>query len=407
MKLLMVLPRFPFPLEKGDQLRAYHQIKELSAHYQVHLFCICGEKDVPANYIKEIEPFCVSICIAPVNGLLVRLWQLIKMFFKKRPLQCAYFYSGSAKKRFDKYFDSVAPDILLCQLIRVFPYVEDKKVFKVLDYQDVFSYGMYKRYQVDRGLKRCVWKYEYKALKKIEKEAFGIFDITTIISEQDRMYLPIEAYEREKVKIWRNGVDTDYFKPNAVGIKTDTVERKAEGSFDIVFTGNMGYSPNEDAAEFLVHMVLPELNKAIGTEASVLIAGTSPTYIVRSLASEKVNVTGWIRDIRKAYACGKVFVAPMRLGTGMQNKLLEAMACGCPCIASEIAVKGLGLFENCPVIPISLSFEEDRVPHELIENIVLLLGDKDKREALGRKGREFVVEHYTWSAQAELFTQWM
>lgn len=396
MKLLVVLPRCPYPLEKGDQLRAYHQIKALSAFYELHLFCV-SDTPVPPAWLQVLSPYCASICVGEAGGWLNRLRQAFHFWRKGQPLQYAYFYSRRAKRRFDAYYDRVAPDLLLSQLLRTMPYTADKPAFKVMDYQDVFSYGMYKRYQVARGfLQRWVFRYEYQALLRAETVAFEQYQLCTIISEQDRAALPLDHTRQMQVKIWRNGVDTDYFKP---------VPPPTDRRFDIVFAGNMGYQPNEDAAEYLVQRLQPAM-KRLDIPVNILLAGTSPTYVVRRLASDTVEVTGWIRDMREAYASGRVLVAPMRLGTGMQNKLLEAMACGLPCIASEIAVRGLGAFEDCPVLSVPLPFDDERVPETLTAALRQYLSDDTLRGDLGRRGRAFVLKYYSWAAQAENFKTW-
>lgn len=129
MKLLVVLSRFPYPLEKGDQLRAYHQIKALSAFYELHLFCL-SPKPVPAAYLQALTPYCASICIGTTGGWFNRLFQALRLWRKGWPLQCAYFYSRRAKRRFDAYYAQVSPDLLLSQLVRTMPYTADKPVLK-------------------------------------------------------------------------------------------------------------------------------------------------------------------------------------------------------------------------------------------------------------------------------------
>lgn len=396
MKLMVVLSRFPYPLEKGDRLRAYHQIKALSAFYDIHLFCV-SRRSVSPDYLHALAPYCASICVAPTGGRVGRFLSVLRFWFKREPLQYAYFYSRRAKKMFNDYYALVKPDMLLSQLVRTMPYTANKSVFKVMDYQDVFSQGMYRYYMAARGLKRWLFRYEFNALQRAEMRAFEQYHLCTIISKQDREALPLEHHRQEKVQIWQNGVDTDYFKP---------VPPPTSRVFDLVFAGNMGYQPNEDAAEFLVHRLQPAMEKQ-GCPVDVLIAGTSPSYHVRRLASETVTVTGWVRDMREAYASGKILVAPMRLGTGMQNKLLEGMACGLPCIASEMAVRGLGDYPDTPVKAVSLSFDNDRVPETLTEAVKNLLSNADLRAELGRKGRAFVVEHYSWPAQAANFKKWI
>jgi glycosyltransferase involved in cell wall biosynthesis len=121
-----------------------------------------------------------------------------------------------------------------------------------------------------------------------------------------------------------NGVDTEYFKAEAV-----KPEPAPQPPYSVVFTGNMSYAPNVDAARFLVEEVMPTVWKSF-PDAKVLIAGADPRPSVRALANKGpkgcVTVSGRMDDIRDAYTSAAVFVAPMRIGSGMQNKLLEAMS---------------------------------------------------------------------------------
>ena len=168
-----------------------------------------------------------------------------------------------------------------------------------------------------------VFKLEYKRLRKYESAIFDLFDHKTIISIPDRDLMPHP--ERNKIHVIPNGVDHDFFAP------VDT-----EKTVDLVFTGNMAYPPNVDAAEFLVNEIMPLVWKEM-PGAKVMIAGATPDKRVTSLKSDKVTVTGWLDDIRDSYAGAKVFIAPMQIGTGLQNKLLEAMSMKVPSITTPLA----------------------------------------------------------------------
>src|SRR5690606_11819352 len=120
------------------------------------------------------------------------------------------------------------------------------------------------------------------------------------------------------VYIIKNGVDFKYFK------STET-----EKTIDILFTGNMAYPPNVDAAEYLITQILPLVYKKL-PHVKVAICGINPDRRIKKLHSKQVLITGWVPDMRLWYNKSKVFVAPMRIGSGLQNKLLEAMAMQIP-----------------------------------------------------------------------------
>ena len=124
-------------------------------------------------------------------------------------------------------------------------------------------------------------------------------------------------------------MDTEFYKP---------VKRKKE--YDLVFTGNMGYPPNVNSVIFLTEKILPVVRKKM-PDIKIMFAGASPDPKVKAVNSENIKVTGWVDDIRNYYAKAKIFIAPMQIGTGLQNKLLEAMAMKIPCISSPLANNAL------------------------------------------------------------------
>ena len=211
-----------------------------------------------------------------------------------------------------------------------------------------------------------------------ERMAFDQFNNKIIISYPDRDLIPHP--EKEKIVVVANGVDTDFFHP---------LTREKE--YDLVFTGNMGYPPNIDAAEFLVNKILPlVLEKR--PDLRVLIAGTSPTMRVMVLRSPHVEVSGWVPDMREAYARAKIFIAPMQLGTGLQNKLLEAMAMKIPCITSSLANQALNAKPGEEILV-------GETPQEYTHHILTLLKDKDSAASIGEKGLQFVLKNYSWETE--------
>jgi hypothetical protein len=96
MRLLVILPRFPYPIEKGDKLRAFHQLRLLSRYHEIHLIALSHQK-VEDRDIEKVKPFCKSIEIIRLGWIGVGL-NLVRAFFSKLPFQVGYYYSAQAKK---------------------------------------------------------------------------------------------------------------------------------------------------------------------------------------------------------------------------------------------------------------------------------------------------------------------
>lgn len=367
-------------MEKGDKLRAFYQIRELSKHHELILCAVSDTKPHP-EAIKILGAFCSTIHFFRIGktGIILRL---TKAIFTSKPFQVAYFYKKSIHKQIIRLLEQHKPDFVFCQLIRTAEYAGSTDVNKTIDYQDVFSAGLKRRLDIAPWYKRFLLKSEYKRVLRYESQVFERFDKKTIISVPDRDKIPHP--DKAQITIIPNGVDTDFFKPFA-----------SEQQYDVVFTGNMGYPPNINGAEFLVKEIMPRVWSE-RPDTTVVIAGANPSPKVKGLGSDNVLITGWVEDIRTYYACSKVFIAPMRIGTGLQNKVLEAMAMKLPCITSPLANNALGAREGNEILI-------GKNAGTYAQHILSLLSDSDFRIQLGNKGYKFVLQHFNWeSTTAEL-----
>ena len=156
----------------------------------------------------------------------------------------------------------------------------------------------------------------------------------------------------------------------------------------MVFCGNLQYRPNIDASRYLVEDIMPIVWQT-HPEARLLIAGATPKGVVRQLASSRVTVSGSVEDIRSCYASAHVFVAPMRIGSGLQNKILEAMSMGIPCVSTSIVNASIAAQNGVQM----LVADE---PQSIAASIVQLLDNEELRQEMAAKAQSFVREKYSW-----------
>ncbi|HNZ42443.1 MAG TPA: glycosyltransferase [Bacteroidales bacterium] len=378
MKLFVLLSRVPYPLEKGDKLRAFHHLRCLSKYYDIHLFCLNDTKLHP-QAIEKLSLYCKSITIAHLGKKDIYAG-LFSALFSGIPFQSGYFFNKKIKKQILAKIQEINPDHIFCQLIRVTEYVKELNIPKTLDYQDVFSTGYQRLSTKSSFFMKPLLRIESKRVDKYEKYIFDKFDNKLIISQPDRD--AITHAQKNEIHVIPNGVDTEYFKP---------VDLNKE--FDILFTGNMNYKPNVDGVEYLVKNVLPLLKKKLPA-VKILIAGADPHKRVLKLASDDVTVSGWVEDMRDCYAKSRIFVAPMQIGTGLQNKLLEAMAMKLPCVTSGLANNALQATEDSEIL-VGYS------PEDYADKIVMLLKDREVYNRIANGGYNFILKNYDWETQAE------
>lgn len=378
MKIAVFLSRFPYPLEKGDKLRAYHQIKHLSKEHDITLFATSDQK-IEQSWYKEIEKYCHEIHLFQLSKVGLA-FAFLRGIFSNKPFQVHYFYRKAFQRKIQAQFKAQQFDLIYCQLVRVAPYVTPFPNVKVIDYMDALSKGIDKRIAHLPFYKKWFFKIERKRLQRYEHILFDYFDGHTIISELDKK--SILHQKQASISVIPNGIDADFFAP----IKTIK-------KFDLVFTGNMSYPPNINASEYLVNNILPHID----TKIKVLLSGANPVPQVQSLAGRNVEVSGWVDDIRESYAKAKIFIAPMQIGTGMQNKILEAMAMEMPCIISSYTQKSIAGENNVHYIVCS-------TVNEYVAAIKHLQENPDVAQKMGKNARQFVLEKYNWQQSNEQLT---
>ena len=379
-KLVVITSRFPFPLDKGDKLRAYHQLNQLAKHSEVHLISLTNKLISPIEK-KELEKFCASVTVYKLKKL-ESIFSLFKAIFNKTPFQVALFYNPSLHRKIKNQLREIHPNHIYCQLVRCAEYVKEEfDIPKTIDFMDVLSKGIERRISSSPFYLKKILKIESERLKIYEHLMFEYFDTHSIISSQDQEL--IYHMKREEIAIIPNGIDSAFFTPKS----------NLKKEYTLLFNGNMQYQPNVKSAIYIAKQILPIVHKT-HPEVTLLISGTSPTKEVLNLASDKVTVSGWIDDIRDAYNTSEIFIAPMQIGTGLQNKLLEAMAMELPCISSKLANNALKAKPGKEIL-IGNSKEE------YAKLIIDLMDDRINKKQLAEAGRNYVNSTFNWENSTE------
>ncbi|MCS6904228.1 MAG: glycosyltransferase [Bacteroidia bacterium] len=388
MRILMVLPRFPYPLYKGDMLRAYYQIKELSKNHEVYIVCLTEDTNF-AQYLSELTPYCKKIEVVTLCGYQI-VWNLLRGLFNKYPFQVNYFRSKVVKKKLKILLEKYNIEVCYVQLIRMTLNVDySYSCLYYLDYMDCFSAGMEKRSQYGNFLSKILFRWEAKRVKAFELHVAQKFHGYSVISEADKKYFPPSL--QPLITVIPNGIAKEFleFEP----------AKEVEKDIDILFTGNMGYAPNILAAIYLAHQILP-LVKNYSPTVKVYLVGTNPSRKVRALASSNVVVTGFVHDIKPYLVRSKVFVAPLFTGSGLQNKLLEAMAMRLPVLTTPLAAEALNA-KNLHEVIIC------KDAHEFSKAIYKVLTEPTWAQQIGNNARNFIQKQYSWKESTEkLINTW-
>lgn len=382
MRILIALSRFPYPTEKGDKVRAYYQIKELSRNNEIFLVCL-SEFKVKEEHLAKVLPYVKEVNIIQIS-LLKRIINLFFGIFNSLPMQVNYFKSHQMKGIVTDWCDKFKIDVCYVQLIRIVENIPNiPQVVFFLDYMDAFSEGTRNRSLKSSFFKRIIYKLESQRLKNYERQVITRFEGLSVITEAEAGFLPEDA--QKKLIITPNGVSDHFFNYPLLSW--------AEKKYDIIFSGNMQFVPNIQAALYLIKKVLPLIIWDFPS-IKICIAGVDPVSEIKALACNNVIVTGFVEDLGEIMSQSKISVAPMFSGSGLQNKLLENMAVGIPLITSPLSA--------APILAIKdkhLLVASDEL--EFAENIKKLLNNEEYANELGREGQRFVKLNFRWETYNE------
>jgi glycosyltransferase involved in cell wall biosynthesis len=371
-KIAIVLSRFPYPLNKGDKLRAYHQIVFLSKENDIYLYCL-NDEIVNKHDLDEMNKYCVEVQLFALKKCNI-VWNLTLSFFKKWPAQVGYFFDAGIQKKIQASILELKPYVVYGQLARTAFYIKHLPFKRVIDFQDAFSTNYIRIAENSTFLKKLFYHRESKLMKSFEQNMLSWFDASTIISDFDKGQV---AKENKHLVVVSNGVDTHYFSSTP-----------KEKKFDLLFCGNLSYLPNKNAVIFLCEKIAPLLIDKIPTIKINIVGGNSINDF-KKYESKNIHFAGWVDDVRTAYNETKLFIAPLFTGAGLQNKLLEAMSMQVPCVASSITNASLKATENKQVLIANNEYE-------FVEKIIQLLNDEHLQNSFKINARTFVEENYSW-----------
>jgi polysaccharide biosynthesis protein PslH len=378
-KILYLCHRIPYPPDKGDKIRAFHQVRSLARRHEVDLFTLADDaRDLAHEPV--LREYCREIRIVRLNPRRAR-FRSLPYFLTKQPLTVPFFYSPELRAEVSKAAVSRSYDRVLVYSSAMAQYVDFQRDIPVVtDLVDVDSDKWLQYAKFSRWPWAAVYRREGRALREYEKEICN--KSTCVVVTTDREASLVREIARD-TRVWviPNGVDTGYFQPapQSSGSPVPTIG----------FTGDMSYFPNAQAVCYLAREVLPLVRERV-PETRFLIVGRNPSPDVRRLAAiEGVEVTGFVPDVRDYFARMQVAVAPFSIAAGIQNKILEAMASAIPVVATARAAQGLAP-------RVAGAVEIAHGAETMAAAIVDLLRQPALAREKGMEGRRRVEAEYRW-----------
>lgn len=384
MNILYLAHRIPYPPDKGDKIRSYHQVRHLGERHRVRLVCFADDP-VDHAHADVLREFCASVDVVYRSPRAARIAGL-RGLLDGRAISVAAFDSRALRRAASERLLGADVVLAFSSVMAQYVPVENPRP-RVLDFVDADS----EKWRLYAGHSRwpLSWVYAREAarLGAFEERAARAWDHSLFVSEREARVLRERAPD-VPVGVIVNGIDLDYFAPPAAVGGNGAAPHAAEPR--IVFTGMMDYFPNVDGVRWFVSEVFPGV-RAVVPNARFVIVGRNPARSVRALASTPgIEVTGAVPDVRPYLAAASVACAPLRVARGLQNKILEAMAMGLPVVATRAAYEGLDGAETA-----GIEVADD--PADFAARLAGLLQDDARRRAAGRQARAYVESRHKWA----------
>lgn len=399
MRILFLCLRCPYPPQRGDRIRSYNFIKQLSKRHKITL-AFFAESDSDIEAVDHLKPFCERIEWVRFRPNIAKIKTAIHCL-SRIPLQVHYWYSPQMQRKINELLAENTFDLIHAQLFRMGQYVSKVNgTVKVLDLCDSLALNLSRRAELDCTPKRFLVKLEAKRVRQYEIEIMKSFDWGTVVANFDRDYL-LKQDSSLNLSVVPMGVDLKYFLPNQNEINEpleSNENHSSDSSKKLLFTGTMNYFPNSDAVIYFCEEIYPLILKQ-HPDIDFYIVGNHPTEQVQRLAEHSgVTVTGYVPDIRPYFQKASVFVAPLRAGSGIQTKNLEAMAMGTPVVTTSIGAMGLEA-------EIGKELLTADTPQEFADCVIHLLENPEKHQHLRSAGRSRVEASYDWGVLVEKLEQ--
>jgi sugar transferase (PEP-CTERM/EpsH1 system associated) len=377
------------PSRVGGSVRQFGLIRELSQRHEfsvvayalpVHLH----DLDTLKQYVHRVEV--VQLPEPVVENRSDLYWRLNAWrhaLLDPLPLRGQYPLVSEMRDKIDtlvseEQFDIV--QVVQAYLVKLLPHTD---AATVLDMPDIPSeYERLVMVSKTRITQRFKAWLEWKKMQALERRAVRQFDVCVAISEDDRARF-LKLVPDARVAVVTNGVDLDYFQPQPAS---------SDGA-NLVFVGSMGYPPNTDAVLHFYRDILPLLRQQ-HPDVHLYVVGCGPPPEIMTINDDPyVTVTGFVEDVRPYVAESALVVVPLRFGSGVRNKILEAWAMAKPVVSTSLGAEGLAIR---PGENILLADE----PDQFAQCVLNLLDDRPLRTRLAQAGRRWVESRYAWSVMA-------
>lgn len=361
LRILLLAPYLPAIDTSACSRKIYDCIRLLHKRgHAIYLLSFCSDQD--RVRINAISPYCAKLDLEYI-----------------RDYTCYPSHSVFLKQKISSLCMDQKIDILQCEKAYMNRYVpENIKIASILVEHDVLSVSFWERAKLTNNFINKLILLARKTKKRMEERNwYSKFDKIIVFSEYDKDTIH-NLYGIENIEVIPLGINLEDYP----------LQQTGEKLYDLIFVGNFFHSPNVDAVLYFYEEILPKIKNRL-SNVSVMLVGAEPPDSIKKLVEldKNISVTGYVKDISEIYSKSKIFVAPVRYGTGMRYKILEALVLRIPVVTTSVGARGIKFEKNIKIADTA---------EEFADVVIGLLSNPAHCEDLANNGRLLVEKNYNW-----------
>jgi sugar transferase (PEP-CTERM/EpsH1 system associated) len=388
MRIAMLAPRLPWPLDSGASIRNYHLLAALARHHSLSLLAFAPRPESADR--GPVAELCATIVLSPLPAPRPISRRALDLLVNPRPDLAERMWSADFQAKFMRLLRDVRPDAVQVEGLEMARYPLELGAPGSMAYRLVYDahnveYVLQARAAHMAARSLAVRPAIYSAIQAFKLRRFEIrlwcaAAHTLTVSAADAGAVR-ELAPEAAVTVVPNGVDVDSYQPTQPGSQDPSL---------VLFVGRMDFRPNVEAVEWFCRSVWPAVRQT-HAGARFAIVGASPGRQVRALSGPDVDVTGYVADVRPWLARAGVVVVPVRSGSGTRLKVLEAMAAGKAIVSTALGVEGIAVEPGLHALVTDTAAGFGAAVSEV-------LADPARGRALGDSARRLAIERYGWSS---------
>lgn len=391
-RILYLVHRTPYPPNRGHRIRSFHWLDYLAQRAEVDLAFLADEP-LCRQHLDEIGARCRRMTWVRTTHLGQRCRGMISLLSGRSATEAA-FYSRRLMSTLHAWLAEKNHDWIIAYCSSMAIYLKGLPVLPsqcVVDLVDVDSQKWLDYAERKSVPSAFLYRLEGNRLRRFERELDRLAKFLIFVTEQEsRIYRAFQA--TDKIRVVENGVDLTYFDPSVM-----ESSRSVGVPLRLVFVGAMDYYPNIDGVRWFIQEVWPRIRNQGDIVFEIVGAGADKDLRRLVEKTSGVRLVGDVPDVRP-YLYGSIAVIPLRIARGLQNKVLEAMAMGCPVVASPAAVEGLDLTVGRDV----LSAEN---PDDWVARLTELIQSPTMWRQLGQAARARIENRYRWPERLKILDE--